>query len=78
MKTRIRMKAVFAQMTSGSGDSQDYIIAAFTTQEKAEVFLGKLKTRFPEEDFIILDYEFPKIDPEELSEVIDENTRNES
>lgn len=72
------MKAVFAEMTSGSGDEHQWVLAAFTTQEKAETFLGKLQGKYPKERFVILDYEFPKIDPEELSEVIDENTRNET
>lgn len=78
MKTRTRMKAIFANMTSGSGDVHEWLIAAFTTQEKAEIFLEKLKNKYPKEDWSILDYEFPKVDPENLDEVIDENTRNET
>ena len=57
------MVAIFSEHTSCSGDTHDFILAAFTTKEKAEEVLAKFIERFPKEHFIILEYELPKIDP---------------
>lgn len=58
------MIAIFAVQTSVSGDSHESIEAVFTTQEKADEFLEKLKDYFPKERFYIGNYYAPKIDPD--------------
>lgn len=58
------MIAIFAAQTSVSGDSHESIEAVFTTQEKADEFLAKLKQLFPQERFYIGNYYAPKIDPD--------------
>jgi hypothetical protein len=57
------MFGLYSEHISCSGDTHDFIIAAFTTKEKAEVVLAKFKEFFPKEHFTILEYELPKIDP---------------
>lgn len=58
------MIAIFAAQTSVSGDTHESIEAVFTTKEKAEAFLAKLKGLFPKERFYIGNYYAPKVDPD--------------
>jgi len=58
------MIAIFAEQLSCSGDTHEYVVGVFTTQEKADIFLGKLKDLFPKEHFYISDYYEPKVDPD--------------
>lgn len=58
------MFALYSEHVSCSGDTHDFIIAAFTTQEKAEAVLAKFKEHFPKDHFVVLEYVLPKIDPE--------------
>jgi len=58
------MIAIFSSQTSCSGDEHSFVIAVFTTQDKADLFLGKLKEYFPKEYFYISEYFAPKIDPD--------------
>jgi hypothetical protein len=58
------MVALYSEHVSCSGDTHNFIIAAFTTQEKAEVVLAKFKEHFPKDHFVVLEYHPPKIDPE--------------
>lgn len=58
------MIAIFAEQISCSGDTHEYVIGVFTTQEKAEDFLAKLKKLFPKEYFYISEYYEPKVDPD--------------
>jgi hypothetical protein len=72
------MFAVFSTMT---GYTDEYIVAVFTTKEKAEIISAKIKERFPQEHFYVGEYVPPKVDPtfEEILEGIsDERTDNES
>ncbi len=71
------MYAIYSEHTSCSGDIHDFIIAAFTTKEKAEAFLPKLQKFWPKEYFIILEYSPPKIDPELIEDVIWEGVEDE-
>lgn len=57
------MLAIFAEQISCSGDTHESIVAVFTTKEKAEVFLAKLKEFWPTEHFYISRYYPPKVDP---------------
>ena len=57
------MQALFSSFTSCSGDEHEFIVAIFTTQEKAETVLKKVKEHFPTERFYITEYIPPKIDP---------------
>ena len=58
------MIAIFAEQISCSGDTHEHIVAVFTTTEKAEHFLGKLKDYFPKEHFYMTEYFAPKVDPD--------------
>lgn len=58
------MIAIFAEQISCSGDTHEYVVAVFTTQEKADAFLARLKDYFPKEYFYIADYFEPKVDPD--------------
>lgn len=61
------MKAIYLVQTSGSGDDHDFIIAAFTTDEKLNKYMEKLKAKYPNEYFTVLDYEPVEIDPIEIT-----------
>lgn len=58
------MIAIFAEQISCSGDTHEHVVAVFTNQDKADLFLGKLKDYFPKECFYISEYFAPKIDPD--------------
>jgi len=55
--------AIFERHVSCSGDTHEFVVAAFSSQENAEAVLTKLKEYFPEEDLFIGEYYPPKIDP---------------
>ncbi len=65
------MKEVHVEEISCSGDTHYFPLAAFSTAEKAEAFVEKLKKVLPYKHFHIWDQEPLPIDPVEPDEVVD-------
>lgn len=63
------MKAIYVCRQSGSGDLHYEVLALFTSDEKLEAFMKKLKEKHPDADFGIYEnYDDFVVDPVELSD----------
>jgi hypothetical protein len=57
------MFALFSSLTVACGYEDTYIVAVFSTKEKADDVLAKFSDHFPTERFYVDEYIPPKIDP---------------